>query len=203
MSTEVSWVRSDDRLCLESTRPLSLYLLKLRKFIILYFIKEVSLTIISFIKQWLYGEPMPFLWFYFIFPKSHLTFKFEVLKRLTRIWWTPWSSSERCIIGLAKNLCRFLYKMGKPKWDFWPIQYLKWCLWNNEPMSEVSTQWSGYPWLKEDLSKGSRSSWKLFERKAVSHKTSLMAQQQRWWVWSLGWEDPLEEEMATHFRILA
>ena len=23
------------------------------------------------------------------------------------------------------------------------------------------------------------------------------------WVWSLGWEDPLEEEMATHFSILA
>ena len=143
MSTEVSRVRSDDRLCLESTRLLSLYLLKLRKFIILYFIKEASLTVISFIKQWLYAQPMPFLWFYFISPKSHLTFKFEVLKKLTWIWWTPCSSSERCTIGLAKNLCRFLYKMGKPKWDFWPTQYLKWCLWNNEPMSEVSTQWSG------------------------------------------------------------
>ena len=23
------------------------------------------------------------------------------------------------------------------------------------------------------------------------------------WVWSLGWEDPLEKEMATHPRILA
>ena len=23
------------------------------------------------------------------------------------------------------------------------------------------------------------------------------------WVWSLGWEDPLENEMATHFSILA
>ena len=23
------------------------------------------------------------------------------------------------------------------------------------------------------------------------------------WVWSLGWEDPLEEGMATHFSILA
>ena len=23
------------------------------------------------------------------------------------------------------------------------------------------------------------------------------------WVWSLGWEDPLEKEMATHFSILA
>lgn len=60
MSTEVSRVRSDERLCLESTRPLSLYLLKLRKFIILYFIKEASLTVISFIKQWLYGQPNPF-----------------------------------------------------------------------------------------------------------------------------------------------
>ena len=38
----------------------------------------------------------------------------------------------------------------------------------------------------------------------------LMAQWQRihlpvqeTWVLSLGWEDPLEKEMATHFRILA
>ena len=23
------------------------------------------------------------------------------------------------------------------------------------------------------------------------------------WIWSLGWEDPLEKEMATHFSILA
>ena len=26
---------------------------------------------------------------------------------------------------------------------------------------------------------------------------------QETWVWSLGWEDPLKEEMATHSRILA
>ena len=26
---------------------------------------------------------------------------------------------------------------------------------------------------------------------------------QETWVWSLGWEDPLEEEMATHSSILA
>ena len=26
---------------------------------------------------------------------------------------------------------------------------------------------------------------------------------QEMWVWSLGWEDPLEEEMATHSSILA
>ena len=37
---------------------------------------------------------------------------------------------------------------------------------------------------------------------------SLVAQMklsamQETWVWSLGWEDPLEEEMDTHFSILA
>ena len=26
---------------------------------------------------------------------------------------------------------------------------------------------------------------------------------QETWVWSLGWEDPLEEDMATHFNFLA
>ena len=37
---------------------------------------------------------------------------------------------------------------------------------------------------------------------------SLVAQMklpamQETWIWSLGWEDPLEEEMDTHFSILA
>ena len=31
----------------------------------------------------------------------------------------------------------------------------------------------------------------------------LPAKQEMTWVWSLGWEDPLEEEMATHSSILA
>ena len=30
-----------------------------------------------------------------------------------------------------------------------------------------------------------------------------MQKTQETWVWSLGWEDPLEEEMATHSSILA
>ena len=30
-----------------------------------------------------------------------------------------------------------------------------------------------------------------------------MQETQETWVWSLGWEDPLEEEMATHSSILA
>ena len=29
-----------------------------------------------------------------------------------------------------------------------------------------------------------------------------MQETQETWVWSLGWEDPLEEEMATHSSIL-
>ena len=30
-----------------------------------------------------------------------------------------------------------------------------------------------------------------------------MQEMQEVWVWSLGWEDPLEDEMATHSSILA
>ena len=30
-----------------------------------------------------------------------------------------------------------------------------------------------------------------------------MQEMQEMWLQSLGWEDPLEEEMATHFTILA
>ena len=46
--------------------------------------------------------------------------------------------------------------------------------------------------------------------KFVHRQASLVAQQvmnlpamQETWVQSLGWEDPLEKEMATHFSILA
>ena len=31
----------------------------------------------------------------------------------------------------------------------------------------------------------------------------MMQEMQETWFWSLDWEDPLEEEMATHFNILA
>ena len=43
----------------------------------------------------------------------------------------------------------------------------------------------------------------------MTYWASLVAQMvkdlpaiQETWVWSLGWEDPLEKEMATHSRIL-
>ena len=43
----------------------------------------------------------------------------------------------------------------------------------------------------------------------ISFSVSLVAQRakhlpamQETWVWSLGWEDPLEEKMATHSSIL-
>ena len=48
------------------------------------------------------------------------------------------------------------------------------------------------------------------KNKFIKFQTSLMAQKvkplftmQETWVRSLGWEDPLEKEMATHFSILA
>ena len=50
----------------------------------------------------------------------------------------------------------------------------------------------------------------LEEINEIKYRHSLVAQMvknlpavQETWVWSLGWEDPLEEEMATHSSILA
>ena len=37
----------------------------------------------------------------------------------------------------------------------------------------------------------------------VAHMAENPPAMQETWVWSLGWEDPLEKEMATHSRILA
>ena len=40
--------------------------------------------------------------------------------------------------------------------------------------------------------------WASLVAQMVKHLSAI----QETWVWSLGWEDPLEKEMATHSRIL-
>ena len=52
--------------------------------------------------------------------------------------------------------------------------------------------------------------WKSLGSHCSAYQASLVAQRvknlpavQQTWVWSLGLEDPLEEEMATHSSILA
>ena len=42
-----------------------------------------------------------------------------------------------------------------------------------------------------------------FPGDSVVKNLSAMQETLETWVWSLGWEDPLEEEMATHSTILA
>ena len=61
-----------------------------------------------------------------------------------------------------------------------------------------------------DISPGNLDSSLCFIQPSISHKTSLVAQMvkhlptmQETWIQSLGWEDPLEKEMATHSSILA
>jgi len=52
--------------------------------------------------------------------------------------------------------------------------------------------------------------WRYYYNQGTYIQASLVAQSvknlpavQETWVWSLGWEDPLEKEMATHSSILA
>ena len=59
-------------------------------------------------------------------------------------------------------------------------------------------------------SKGFGSSSKFLKWWSYAYWTSLVVQMVKCpfamhetWAWSLGWEDPLEKEMATHFSILA
>ena len=42
-----------------------------------------------------------------------------------------------------------------------------------------------------------------FRGGSVVKNLPAMQETQEWWVWSLCWEDPLEEDMATHSSILA
>ena len=41
------------------------------------------------------------------------------------------------------------------------------------------------------------------DEKQVAHMVKNMPAVQEPWIWSLGWEDPLERGMATHSSILA
>ena len=72
-------------------------------------------------------------------------------------------------------------------------------LWEDKPMHASLLSWtkgkevfyhSNY--LKEGFPVGS-----------VGKELVAIRETQKTWVWSLGWEDPLEERMATHFSILA
>ena len=47
--------------------------------------------------------------------------------------------------------------------------------------------------------KGNMTYWASVVAQMVKHLPAM----QETWVWSLGWEDPLEKEMATHSGILA
>ena len=70
------------------------------------------------------------------------------------------------------------------------------------------------PWIEEpsrlqSMGSQSRTQLKRFSTHVHMHWTSLVAQMVKslptvWetWVQSLGWEDPLEKEMATHSSIL-
>ena len=53
-----------------------------------------------------------------------------------------------------------------------------------------------------DRSSRTRSFWKLFIDLVAQMVKHLPAMPETW-VWSLGWEDPLEKEMATHSTTLA
>ena len=43
----------------------------------------------------------------------------------------------------------------------------------------------------------------VYKASPVAHMVKNLPVKQETWVWSLGREDPLEKEMATHFSILA
>ena len=48
-----------------------------------------------------------------------------------------------------------------------------------------------------------RSFMQYFQASLVTQMVKNLSAMQDTWVWSLGWEDPLEESMATHSSILA
>ena len=65
-------------------------------------------------------------------------------------------------------------------------------------------------WLNSALKNAPQISIVLFVYIQSGNRTSLVAQavkrlstMRETWVWSLGWEDPLEKEMSTHSKTIA
>ena len=58
-------------------------------------------------------------------------------------------------------------------------------------------------WMDAWMNDGNLAGWRVRRASLVAQSVKTLPAMQETWVQSLGWEDPLEKEMATHSSILA
>ena len=92
-------------------------------------------------------------------------------------------------------------------WDGWMASRTQWTWvwvnsgswwWTGRPgvLRFMGSQRVGHDWATE-------LNWWLTWASLIAKSVKNLPSGQETWVWSLGWEDPLEKEMATHSSILA
>ena len=79
----------------------------------------------------------------------------------------------------------------------WPCLFLK----NQSGTLVIKSMFQKWTERKEEGSKRGSLCWP--RAPLVAQRLKHLPAMQETWVWSLGWEDPLEKEMATHSSILA
>ena len=134
-------------------------------------------------------------------------------KSVLNIHWKDWSWSSNALATWCKKLThwkrpwcweRLTVGGGDDRgWDGWMASLTRWTWvwissgswwWTGKPgvLQSVESQRVGHDWVTE-------LNWSF--RGGSDGKESYTMQET--WVRSLGWEEPLEEDMATHSRILA
>ena len=109
--------------------------------------------------------------------------------------WGPNNSPKGTIPIPSINTC--LGKRGKNKKIHWSWYGLKWVL-------SVYLSESKAPVSQDVAVFGDRALKSEASQIALVIKNLLLRQETKeMWVWSLGWEDPLEEGMATHSSVLS
>ena len=129
--------------------------------------------------------------------------------------YNPWNSLEFSGILQARILewvaFPFFRGFSQPR-DWTQVSYFAGGIFTSWAKREAQEHWSGYPIPSpEDLpdpgiepgsscpAGGFFTNWAMREAQMVKN----LPEMQETWVWSLGWEDPLENGMATHSSIQA
>ena len=93
-------------------------------------------------------------------------------------------------------------------WEWWKFHYRNkrpFAIWRFVWMKASYLEFYGQPYSMQPLLCYKLLSYckRVLTRQSSHDKPPFRKKQMETWIWSLGWEDPLEEGMATHSTILA
>ena len=93
--------------------------------------------------------------------------------------------------------CPLTYEWIKKLWYIYTMEYYSAI---KNAFESVLMRWINLePILQSEVSQKKKNNWAFLVAQLVKNRSTM----QETWVRSLGWEEPLEKEMATHSSILA